>query len=501
LLAALAVAALAIALPCGAQYYAEFEITPEALEPLSPAMYREIAGLHYLLNPYQLRQFFALPSDEHRQEWIAHWWRSQDPTPTTPQNEMRIQHYKRVRTARLEFGWEGWPGWDHRGETLIRFGAPEFRRGLDWIVTPRGVVPPGESWHYSRLEMTVIFEDFNLSGRYTFAMNSWGNLDPTRTSRVGKPIDADFDPPRWGMPPPPTNWWYVYLSEEAQEKVNNFQAVEEKHTATYPFNFSRKELPFVFEIDQFKGGDSINRVEVNVEFPAVMDPALPEDENREYAMTAVIFDTQYNEISRERTLIGLPADVWSESSSRWIPAQLVFSLPPQYYRMAVTVEDLAGRSSSYRSVVATSSYHYDMAISDVVFCSKIVPAAQNSPFNRGALQVVPHPLRQYAVSESVPMYFELYNLDLDEDGLSSYLVEYWVIPKTPRKWGLWYMREDQEIYAASRFESSAYGSDVPLNISIDTDNLWPGEFEFHVKVTDTRTLFTTDRTATFHLVE
>jgi len=232
-----------------------------------------------------------------------------------------------------------------------------------------------------------------------------------------------------------------------------------------------------------------------------MDPALPEDENRNYAMTAVIFDTEYNEISRDRTVIGLPADVWTESSARWIPAQMVFSLPPQYYRMAVTVEDLTGRSSSYRSVVAPSSYHHDMAISDVVFCSKIAPAAQNSRFNRGALQVVPHPLRQYAVSESVPIYFELYNLDLDEDGLSSYLVEYWVIPKTARKWGLWYMREEQDVYAASRFESSAYGSDVPLNISIDTDNLWAGEFEFHVKVTDTHTLFVTERNATFHLVD
>ena len=56
----------------------------------------------------------------------------------------------------------------------------------------------------------------------------------------------------------------------------------------------------------------------------------------------------------------------------------------------------------------------------------------------------------------MPIYFELYNLDLDDDGLSSYLVEYWVIPNSPRKWGLWYLREDQKTYAASRFESSSY---------------------------------------------
>ena len=462
--AALVAVVLAIALPTDAQYYAKFEFTPDVLESLSPTMYREIAGLHYLLNPHQLRQFFALPSDEHRREWIEHWWRSQDPTPTTPENEMKIEHYERVRTAQLAFGWEEWPGWDHRGETLIRYGAPEFRRALDWIVTPHGVVPPGESWHYTRPEMTVTFDDFNLTGRYTYAMNSRGNPDPQRMIGVGKPIDADFDPPRWDMPPPPTNWWYVYLSKEAQEKVNNHQAVVDKYKSTYPYNFDRKVLPFVFEVDQFKGGGTVNRIEINVEFPAGLDAALRADETLEYTMTAVIFDADYNEISRERTEIGLPAGPWTESALRWVPGQLVFTLPPHYYRMAVTVEDDTGRSSSYRSTISTSSYYPDMAISDIVFCSKISPSERNSTFNRGGLEVVPHPRRDYAVSESVPIYFELYNLDLDDDGLSSYQVEYWVIPKTPRKWGLWYMREDQETYAASRFESSSYGSDVPLNI-------------------------------------
>ncbi|MCK5407439.1 MAG: GWxTD domain-containing protein, partial [Candidatus Krumholzibacteria bacterium] len=121
--------------PSDAQTTQKLEITPELLEPLALAMSREIAGLHCLLNPYQLRQFFALSSDKDRQEWVEKWWRLRDPTPTTPENEMRIEHNKRTHAARLEFGWVGWPGWDHRGETLIRFGAPDFRRRLDWIVT------------------------------------------------------------------------------------------------------------------------------------------------------------------------------------------------------------------------------------------------------------------------------------------------------------------------------------------------------------------------------
>jgi hypothetical protein len=172
----------------------------------------------------------------------------------------------------------------------------------------------------------------------------------------------------------------------------------------------------------------------------------------------------------------------------------VFSLEEDYYRVAVTVDESGGgRSTSYRSTVSVGSYRFDMAISDVLFCSKIAPVDGPSPFNRGALEVVPHPRANYDTSTSVPVYFELYNLDVGDDGLSSYAVEYWVVPGNKRG--------DTETYAASRFESSTYGADAPVNVSIDTDNLSAGDYVFHVRVTDRHTLFATDRTAVFHLVD
>lgn len=486
----------------------EFKVTEEALEPLSFEMRREIAGLHYLLNAHQLRQFFSLPSDEERRVWIDRWWRSQDPTPTSGVNEMKLEHERRVRASRVEFGWKDWPGWDHRGEVWIRYGPPDLRYDLDWEVSQAGVQPPAERWYYSRFEMSVIFEDFNLTGRYTFAMLSLGNPDRKRTrggaslygpeADTGKPIDADFDPPRNDMPPPPTNWWYVYLNDKELARINNFREVYEEYRSTYPFNFNRKEIPYAYGVYQFKGGDSLTRLEVDVEFLAASPPVHLEGETQKFTVASALFDEAFNVVDRRARRVSITAKELPRTSPLWFPSQLVFSLPRDYYRVAITVEEAgSGRSTSYRSTVLVNDYSTQTSISDVLFCSKISPVSGESPFNRGALEVVPHPRRRYAVTEAIPAYFELYNLDVDAAGMSQYEVEYWIVPRGAENRG----PDGTDTYAASRFEGSDYGSDVPLNVSIDTDNLWAGDFEFHVRLTDRRTLFTAERTALFHLVE
>jgi GWxTD domain-containing protein len=500
--------------PATGQDWARYELDDEILETLSPAMRSELSGLQYLLNARQLFRVVSLDSDELRREWIDRWWRSQDPTPETRLNEMKSEHDRRVKTARIHFGWKEWPGWDHRGEVFIRYGQPEVRRKLEPFVGQAGVIPPGESWHYSRLGMTVLFEDFALSGRYTHAMNSLGNPDKRRVGggwdrehgtpegNIAKSIDADFDPPRLDMPPPPVNWYYVHLSKKAQDRIYAYQDVLEKHNAVYPFNFDTRDLPFFFGIGRFKGGGSHNRVDVFVEFPADPEPFSLAGGKRKFTTTAVFFDTDYREIDKRSATIELPPAPDLESAQRWLPAQLVFSLERDYYRMAVTItEEVTGRRSSYRTTIDLEDYADMTAISDILFCNRIVPGETENMFMRGALEVVPHPALDYTVTDKVPIYFELYNLETDDAGLSRYELEYWIVPRDLRKVGLWYQRDETGTYAASRIDGSAHGSDVPVHVTIDTDNLWPGEFEFHVRVTDTRTRFAATRMATFNLVK
>jgi len=146
-------------------------------------------------------------------------------------------------------------------------------------------------------------------------------------------------------------------------------------------------------------------------------------------------------------------------------------------------------------------YGSGLAISDIVFARKIAQAEKQSPFNRGALEVVPHPLRSYKKSDAVPVYFELYNLGLGRDGLSSYTVEYKIVPHSPEKKRFWERFQDESPIVSSRFQSSSYGPDDPTYIQVRTDNLWEGAFDFMVTIKDEITQSVTYRKATFRIVE
>jgi len=152
----------------------QYEVRQADVERLGGKMQREIESLQYVLNAYQTRQFFQLPDDSARAEWLDRYWKSMDPTPTTEVNEMKVEHMVRSRLARQLFRSKRWPGWDKRGEVFIRYGAPNLRSKIHAEVTARKTHPPGELWYYGRHGMMVIFRDESLTGHYVYAINALG---------------------------------------------------------------------------------------------------------------------------------------------------------------------------------------------------------------------------------------------------------------------------------------------------------------------------------------
>lgn len=533
----------------------EYKIAAADLEKLEPRMQRQVASLQYLMNPYQLRQFFALPSDSARRMWIARFWVARDPTPTTPQNEMKAEHYLRADIAALEYRISAWPGWDRRGEVLIRYGFPDYRGKIEAEVTARRVHAPGELWYYRRHQMMVRFADESLNGNYKYAVTPFGDaqdvstelaefliydtgdalqeripaqylefyrdpelnetgvdwgireelfgvVEPARylrprmagtTERIDELVDPDY---ARSLPDNPSD---VFQRDRVQKLASNFQAVIEDTPSSYPFNFAKERFLFYFGVDQFRGGDGVNRVEVNFQFPLKpVEGGSPPA--RSYRANVVVMDEGYRVVERRKQDLGVPAD--HADGSRLMPAQIVFTLPRGYYRVGVTMEDLdAKTSSAYRTNVSARNFDGELAISDVLFAQRIAPAESNSPFMRGALVVVPHPIRRYAVGSPVPVYFELYNLGINREGMTEYEVEYRVAPHTEKKRGLLDRFRGGEAVFSSRFKASGYSATEPLHITIKTENLKPGLYNFIVRIKDEHWQSEEFREATFRIVE
>lgn len=99
----------------------------------------------YIITPKEKEIFFKLENDRERDLFIEEFWRQRDPTPGTPRNEFKDEHYRRIEYANEKFG-RGTPikGWQtDRGKFFIMLGRPSHVEGYS-----TGDTHPIEIWYY-----------------------------------------------------------------------------------------------------------------------------------------------------------------------------------------------------------------------------------------------------------------------------------------------------------------------------------------------------------------
>ncbi len=494
-------------------YKAESNDVYRFARPLSASTRAELASLHALLTPDELLDLLALRTEASCQRWLDEYWQAHDPLMTTTENEARREHERRVDVAREQFARSEWPGWDQRGEVCIRYGLPAARETVTADVTPDAYVRPGEYWFYPNLGVTAQFEDAYGNGNYTYYIEhvelpTWKRFSSDRlrmpAGQWGRMPDRDLDE----MPldlvqgiyggvfdiPSPAN---EFENAEFTRSLWNFGALLESKPVVYPFDFDAARVPFEYDVAYFRGGEGVDRVDLNAEFDA--------NGNLTYRATAVVFDFDRSEVARTSYPISVPEGMGSAERAVPMIVQLPFTLAAEQYQVAVTIEEIeTGRFTSYRRAIHPHRFDGPLALSTVCFSNGIQPAREQSAFNRGALEVVPKPSARYIVATSVPVYFEVYNLAADDQGSCRYTVSYRINPKSQPPKGLWRKLvggSDDTATLTSTFQTTATGPHDVVYLFLKTDELWPGEFEFDVSVIDDVSRAQTRRTGQFRLVE
>jgi GWxTD domain-containing protein len=132
----------------------------------------------YIISVDESRAFRRLRTDDEREAFIEQFWLRRDPTPGTPENEFKEEHYRRIAFANDRFS-VGIPGWKtDRGMIYMKYGPPD---SLD----THGATPttyPYETWTYRYLEgigtdVELEFVDPTITGRYHLTK------DPTEKER------------------------------------------------------------------------------------------------------------------------------------------------------------------------------------------------------------------------------------------------------------------------------------------------------------------------------
>jgi hypothetical protein len=287
------------------------------------------------------------------------------------------------------------------------------------------------------------------------------------------------------------------------DRVYGYYDLVDQMPAVYPFDFASMHIPAFVAVDQFRGGEGVDRVDVSTEFASTMGPLQANPHYRSFTTTSVFWDYGGAEVARYARKDTIRTRPLAGDSLASVLNQITLTLPPATYRMAVTVqEDGTGRFATARREIECDDLDGGIAMSDLELARTIGPAREESAFNRGPLEVVPRPSGRYRTGHPVPVYFEVYHVGVDGHGAHAYTVEYSVKSRRPRSvWSKLLLRKEGSVQVRSSFEAVAPGPDDVVHVSALTKNLEPGDYVLEVAVTDRASSRRVKRETTFRLMK
>lgn len=137
--------------------------------------------VRWIITDSERTEFVKLSGDEQRDQFVEKFWARRDPTPATPRNEFKEEHYRRLAFSNVHFASHGVPGWkSDRGRIYTVYGPPS---SIERHPCPASHEKPGratcypyEVWHYQARgnagrDATVKFVDACNCGEYRREIN------------------------------------------------------------------------------------------------------------------------------------------------------------------------------------------------------------------------------------------------------------------------------------------------------------------------------------------
>ncbi len=140
--------------------------------------------VRWIITDQERSDFSKLTTDKQRDQFVEDFWSRRNPTPQSPENPYKEEHYRRIAYTNARFA-AGVPGYrTDRGRFYIMYGPP------DSVDSKSGSKPPSETWHYLFVEgigrnVVLSFTDKCACGDYQL---SGSDSDPR--------VPVIFDPLR-----------------------------------------------------------------------------------------------------------------------------------------------------------------------------------------------------------------------------------------------------------------------------------------------------------------
>ncbi|MCK5147623.1 carboxypeptidase-like regulatory domain-containing protein [bacterium] len=351
-------------------------------------------------------------------------WQQRDPSPATPENERFIEHMQRFDYAKKYFRSKHQSrGYDDRGMIWIRYGKPYDRVRA---INPR-ICHPNESWLYTRYNSPVLFDFIKYPANYTLRGPVWPSIlpaslvsDTTYVLEAKKEwcdLRTSFHPEYLkenGLIYTPLNEQQEFLPQIKSWLAHN-HTIEGKiqYARFIKNNMTCLEFYYALPFSQLalKDDSLANTIDLRLSYKVYDD-------------TMAVFE-QADKIGK------LPFKQDYINKELDYQGQLNLKIPPGAAQCAFSMSSL-NNGGVFRQAFQTEGYDAtlsDLFLSDIQIASKVEPAPPKyhvslEPFIKNGLLIKPYAYNEIDPNNILYLYYEAYNLTLNEQGGSHYETSY-----------------------------------------------------------------------------
>lgn len=425
------------------------------------------AEKNVFLNPEFLVKKDSLK--ERTPETVQQFWQKNDPMFLTDENERLLEHYGRVAYANMRFSLPslGIYGWQtDRGKTYIRYGKPNFIVEYGKSMEAFAVYPPAQIWVYPQFQL--MFSDEFWNGNFRFTQPFPGSNSPFKER---------------------TNIDFGLVAE------NVFQEIPQ----SFDFELPGGTFFSPYQISFFKGKS---------ETDAILSFGLPWEEDLD--SDSMNYRTGFfllgkDKLPKFRLTENLSLDYRKNEAllqNRYLVNGLQFQLPPGTYQYSFEIinrtleQDFVDR----RKVAIPDFSRQELLLSDLLLAYRIEPSQKKGVFTRRGVDILPNVTRTFDKSETLFIYFEVYNLLPDVSGGVRYVVENTITRQRKTNFLKALLGKRKQRTTIVNEYSGTGTSDFVIQ-SIRLNNLEPGDYELEITVKDEIGFFEASKTSDFVLVE
>lgn len=463
------------------------------------------AAFRLLLTEEGQKTYDMITDSSARAEWENRFWKTLDPTPTTPENERYEEYLRRFDFARKHYSNIISPLYlDDRAKYYIKYGEPD-----DFVESMGGGVErnyrDNMTWAYYGLNLFIDFVEREFYG-YQEAYDLSEAVRST-SHNVKAYIAAQLYAEREDLHPRYAHFRDIESSRDISG-INEFfteagYIVEEKRAALavsppheYHYDYKAEPLSASLKCANFRDDDQKTRVEFYYSVPLreitfVPGQTYPLESHLDKRISITNRDLKEVLNKADRLLLG--AANQNQVKDNTYINQHEEILAPGLYNIALRLENPQGDRLAIlkAQLLARDFSGNNLLLSDMELASQVNEKISGQRVKQNNIQVVPYLSNTVMRTTPLYVYFEIYNLNRDNEGYTHYEVNYTVQSmegsgnRNPiAKIASFLVGGKKNQSVATSFDGSGTSDFQQIYLLMDFSTSPTGKTDFLVKVTD-----------------